>query len=74
MTRAFSNDSAVFKLADTSTTVGKNVQQGYMNLFLGSTIGIRNPSAHGNEEMEQLDAVHFLFLASLLLRKFDSRI
>jgi uncharacterized protein (TIGR02391 family) len=74
MTRAFSKDNPVFTLADTSTMDGKNVQQGYMNLFLGSTIGIRNPSAHGNEEMERIDAIHFLFLASLLLRKFDTRI
>lgn len=74
MSRAFSRDNPVFTLADTSTISGKNVQQGYMNLFLGSTIGIRNPSAHGNDEMEQIDAIHFLFLASLLLRKFDSRI
>lgn len=74
MTRAFSKDNPVFTLADTSTVNGMNVQQGYMNLFLGSTIGIRNPSAHGNDEMEQIDAIHFLFLASLLLRKFDCRI
>jgi uncharacterized protein (TIGR02391 family) len=74
MSRAFSKDNPVFTLADTSTMDGKNVQQGYMNLFLGSIIGIRNPSAHGNEEMERIDAIHFLFLASLLLRKFDTRI
>jgi len=74
MSRAFSKDNPVFTLADTSTMGGKNVQQGYMNLFLGSIIGIRNPSAHGNEEMERIDAIHFLFLASLLLRKFDTRI
>ena len=74
MSRAFSKDNPVFTLADTSTMAGQNVQQGYMNLFLGSIIGIRNPSAHGNEEMERIDAIHFLFLASLLLRKFDTRI
>ncbi len=48
MSRAFSKDNPVFTLADTSTMDGKNIQQGFMNLFLGSTIGIRNPSAHGN--------------------------
>ena len=74
MTRAFSKDNPVFTLADTSTMDGKNVQQGYMNLFLGSIVGIRNPSAHGNEEMERVDTIHLLFLASLLLRKFDTRI
>jgi len=74
MSRAFSKDNPAFTLADTSTMDGKNVQQGYMNLFLGSIVGIRNPSTHGNEEMERIDAIHFLFLASLLLRKFDTRI
>lgn len=74
MARAFSKDNPVFTLADTSTMDGKNIQQGYMNLFLGSIIGIRNPSAHGNKEIERVDAIHFLFLASLLLRKFDTRI
>jgi len=74
MARAFSKDNPAFTLADTSTMDAKNVQQGYMHLFLGSIVGIRNPSAHGNEEMERVDAIHFLFLASLLLRKFDTRI
>ncbi|GAB6147022.1 TIGR02391 family protein [Desulfocicer niacini] len=74
MTRAFSKENPVIPLADTSTVDGMNIQQGYMHLFQGAILGIRNPSAHGNHEMERVDAIHSLFLSSLLLRKFDARI
>jgi len=33
--------------------------------------GIRNPKAHANVEIRHERAVHFLFLASLLMFKLD---
>ncbi len=73
MTTAFSVRNPVIELADLSSEDGKNIQLGYMQLFAGSMSGIRNPKAHGNISIDQTRAIHFLFLASLLMQKFDER-
>jgi uncharacterized protein (TIGR02391 family) len=72
MERAFSLGNPVIKLEDDLTTdTGRNIQLGYMKLFVGAMIGIRNPKAHGNISIDANRAMHFLFLASLLLHKLD---
>jgi uncharacterized protein (TIGR02391 family) len=73
MTTAFSANSPIIKLDDLGTGDGKNIQTGFMQLFSGSMTGIRNPKAHGNIVIDQARAIHFLFLASLLMNKFDER-
>jgi uncharacterized protein (TIGR02391 family) len=73
MNKAFSPNSPVIVLDDLSTESGKNVQQGYMQIFAGAMTGIRNPKAHGNITISQERAVHLLFLASLLFAKLDER-
>lgn len=73
MQTAFSPNSPTFKLADDLTTeTGKNLQTGFMQLFAGSMIGIRNPHAHENLTLDFAEAKHFLYLADLLTRKFKS--
>jgi uncharacterized protein (TIGR02391 family) len=74
MQRAFSPSSPVFRLADLSTEDGRNIQQGYMQIFAGSMTGIRNPKAHSNIVIDAPRAIHFLHLASLLHFVFDERI
>lgn len=71
MNRVFSKENPLFIFDDLSTESGKNIQQGYMQIFAGVMIGIRNPKAHANLEIDENRAVHFLFLASLLLFKMD---
>jgi len=71
MKRAFSVNNPIIKLDDISTESGKNIQQGYMELFSGSMIGIRNPKAHANITITKERAIHFIFLASLLMYKLD---
>jgi uncharacterized protein (TIGR02391 family) len=72
MERAFSINNPVIKLEDDLTTdTGKNIQLGYMRLFAGAMIGVRNPKAHENVVIDANRAMHFLFLASLLLYKID---
>jgi|GEM_PF-858150 len=69
---AFSRTSGpIIKLADLSKTTGRNIQKGYKNIFSGSIQGIRNPKAHENILISQEEAIHFLFLASLLMFKVD---
>src|SRR2546430_644699 len=43
MRKAFSPNNPVFVFADQSSETGANIQQGFMELFAGSMIGIRNP-------------------------------
>ena len=52
-------------------TEKKNIQEGYMNLFAGSIVGIRNPKAHRNIVIDAITARHHLYLASLLLYNID---
>jgi uncharacterized protein (TIGR02391 family) len=73
MNKAFSANNPIIVLDDMTTTTGKNIQQGYMLIFAGSMIGIRNPKAHANIEIDAPRAIHFLFLASLLLFKIDEK-
>ena len=71
MTQAFSVKNPVLTLADLSDETGRNIQLGYMKIFEGSIIGIRNPKAHANLVIDQSRAIHLLFLASLLMFKID---
>ena len=72
MHTAFSKNNPTFVLADQSTESGKNIQQGFMELFAGSMIGIRNPHAHENLSLDHDGAKHFLYLASLLMKEFKT--
>lgn len=74
MTAAFSVQNPIIKLGDVSTETGRNIQQGYMEMFSGAMIGIRNPKAHNNQTITQADAVRKLHLASMLMYKLDNEI
>lgn len=71
MSRAFSLNDPIIKLGDIGTKTGKNTQIGYMQVFSGAMTGIRNPKAHENIVITRERAIHFLFLASLLMSKLD---
>jgi uncharacterized protein (TIGR02391 family) len=71
MNKAFSVKNPLIRLDDLGTLTGHSIQQGYLQLFAGSMIGIRNPKAHENIIIDSTRAIHFLFLASLLMYKLD---
>jgi uncharacterized protein (TIGR02391 family) len=71
MNKAFSINSPIISLDDLSTENGKNIQLGYMQIFAGSMIGIRNPKAHSVISIDRENGIHLLFLASLLMYKLD---
>ncbi len=73
MERAFSLDKPLIVLDDLSTETGRNIQLGYMKIYAGSMTGIRNPKAHGNIQITSTRAIHFLYLASLLMYKIDEK-
>jgi len=71
MNRAFSPKNPVIKFCAQDTETGRDIQQGYMQIFAGAMIGIRNPKAHTNIKIGPNTAIHLLFLASLLFFKID---
>jgi uncharacterized protein (TIGR02391 family) len=73
MQRAFSPNKPIICIGDFSTESGRNIQQGYMQIYAGAMTGIRNPKAHENLEIDSSRANHFLILASLLMFKLDER-
>lgn len=71
MDRAFSIDKPIIALDDLSTESGRNIQKGYLLIFKGAMIGIRNPKTHGNLEITRQNAVNLLFIASHLYFMID---
>jgi len=73
MLNAFSAKNPVAVLGDLSTETGRNIQQGYMQMYAGVMTGIRNPKAHANIVIDDKRARHHLYVASLLTYRFDER-
>lgn len=57
--------------ACSKASVGKDIQQGVMELLTGSIRYIRNPKSHEKIVVEKHDAVRKLHLASLLMSEID---
>ena len=73
MRKALTPNKPTIILDDMTTETGRNIQQGHMDLFAGTMIGVRNPKAHGNIVISAERAIHHFFLASLLFFKLDER-
>lgn len=71
MRTALSPNNPIITLDDIDTQEGKDIQRGYMDIYAGSMVGIRNPKSHRNFEIDKVKAIHFIFLASLLMKKLD---
>lgn len=74
MQAAFSVQNPIIKLGDISTETGTNIQQGYMEMFAGAMIGIRNPQAHNNLLITKDNAIRELHFASMLMYKIDNEL
>lgn len=71
MTAAFSVNNPIVQLADINTANGRSIQLGYMKIFEGSMIGIRNPKAHENLNPDRTKTIHLLYNASFLFIKLQ---
>lgn len=56
---------------DLASDSGRNVQQGYMDLFAGAMRGIRNPKAHDNITIDAAEAWEMVVFGSHLMRMWD---
>ena len=74
MKKAFTVNAPIIKLDDITNSTGRNVQLGYMEIFSGAMIGIRNPKAHNNQTISKEDAIRKLHFASILMYKIDNEI
>lgn len=72
MNKAFSPKQPIIILEDLETEDGRNVQQGYMQMYAGAMTAIRNPKAHSNIEIDLEEALPLIQLASLLFSKFEA--
>lgn len=61
----------IIPLSDLSTQTGKDIQEGYKFIFGGSISAVRNPKGHQNFTITKPEAIHFIYLASLLMNKLD---
>lgn len=73
MRKAFAPTKPIIVLDDLGTDTGRNIQQGYLDIFAGSMAGIRNPKAHSNIHITAERALHHLMLASLLFFRLGER-
>lgn len=73
--KAFSLENPIIKLNPLENQSDKDEQQGFMLLFSGAAVGIRNPKAHDLVvQTDKLKTLSYLAFASLLLERLDDRI
>jgi uncharacterized protein (TIGR02391 family) len=72
MSQAFRMENPVIKLNELKTQSERDEQEGFMFLFMGAMVGIRNPKAHDNIiQRNPLRTLEYLALASMLMRRAE---
>lgn len=72
--KVFSLNGPVIRLNDLITQSDKDEQLGFMLLFSGAAVGIRNPKAHDLVSQEdKMKTLRYLTFASLLMERLDAR-
>lgn len=75
MEHVFSLNNPKIKLNNLGTNSNKDEQLGFMLLYSGAALGIRNPKAHDNiVQNDPVKTFEYLAFASLLLKRLDGRI
>jgi uncharacterized protein (TIGR02391 family) len=68
---ALQRNARILFVPDLTTESRRSIQDGYMNIFLGSMSAIRNPKAHENMNPDESKTRHLLQLSSLLFIKLE---
>ncbi|MBA7483913.1 hypothetical protein ES707_19430 [subsurface metagenome] len=75
MAQVFNKDNPVIKLNELRNRTEKDEQEGFMFLFMGAMVGIRNPKAHDNViQTDPFRTLEYLALASLLMKRVEEGI
>ena len=70
--QVFSPNDPHLVLSELATESGQNDQKGFLQIFAGSYLGIRNPKAHTLEhDLTEEKAAQYLVFASLLARRVE---
>jgi uncharacterized protein (TIGR02391 family) len=73
MMAVLAESNPIVRLTPCSTETEKNEQKGFLFLFAGSTLAIRNPRAHQYSVVDSPDdCLDHLGLASTLLRRLEA--
>ena len=73
--KAFSLSNPIIMLNNLESQSDKDEQLGFMMLYSGEAVGIRNPKAHDMILQEdQKKTLRYLILASILLDRLDARV
>lgn len=73
--KVFSLNEPIIKLNNLDTDYAEDEQKGFMLLFMGAALGIRNPKAHDLViQKDPLRTLEYLSFASLLITRLDERI
>jgi len=72
MQHVFSVNNPILKFNELSTQTDRDEQEGFMYLFSGAMLGIRNPKGHENiVQNDMYKALEYLMLASLLCKRLE---
>jgi uncharacterized protein (TIGR02391 family) len=72
MSEVFSPRDPVLALNALRSESDRDEQEGFMLLFMGAMVGVRNPRAHGIvEERDAYSTMEYLMLASMLAKRVD---
>lgn len=71
MNRTFAPGRPIIELDDLSTKAGRDTHHGLMKLFAGSMTGFTDALGGGRVAPDDRQARHVIYLASLLMDKFD---
>lgn len=59
-------------LSEITTESGRNDQKGFLQIFQGIFLGVRNPKAHSlSHDLDQIKAAQYLIFSSLLARRVE---
>ncbi len=68
----FGGDKPALVLSELETESGRSDQKGFLQIFQGAYVGIRNPKAHSLEsDMDAPKALQYLIFASMLARRIE---
>lgn len=71
MRQALDIDDPLIRIPSPTVDSAREIQEGYQHIFAGAMLAVRDPKAHQPFEITPDQAIHLLFLASLLMRKLD---